>query len=121
VKRLLAITLAASALALGLGACDWENGHGRSYRGGRYARGYVDPCRRFNSCSSCTPVLGCGWCSTRRRGACVSAPDECAGADQFSWTWEAAYCPTSAVRDAGEANDASVDSADGSALDAGVE
>jgi hypothetical protein len=56
-------------------------------------------------------VYGCGWCSTSSGSACLSDPDECAGAAQFSWTWEPTGCTVGAdagvtVKD-GEAPDAS--------------
>ncbi|HVU51400.1 MAG TPA: hypothetical protein VHL80_11970 [Polyangia bacterium] len=50
-------------------------------------------CERFTSCATCTPVLGCGWCQSGDKGLCTSAPNRCADAVSFSWTWELAYCP----------------------------
>ncbi len=86
-KRFLAVTLAASAIALGLAACD-SGYYGHDY----YGHGYGDPCQQFTSCGTCTPVMGCGWCTTANGSACLSDPDECAGAQQFSWTWEPSGC-----------------------------
>ena len=59
------------------------------------------PCRRFTTCGSCTPVLGCGWCSSGDKGMCADQPNECAGAMSFAWTWESSGCPA----DAGSASD----------------
>ena len=45
-------------------------------------------CGQFTSCDTCTPVLGCGWCSMGTKGACVDQPNACANVDNFYWTWD---------------------------------
>lgn len=50
-------------------------------------------CQQYTSCQTCTPVLGCGWCSMGTKGICVSQPNACASVASFTWTWELAYCP----------------------------
>ncbi|HEX4336815.1 MAG TPA: hypothetical protein VH062_12940 [Polyangiaceae bacterium] len=68
-----------------------------------YRQGAHGPysCERFTSCGSCTPVLGCGWCSFQGSGACVSDPDQC-GTNQFSFTWEPSGCgPGATASDGG--------------------
>jgi hypothetical protein len=100
-KRFLAITLAASAIALGLAACDSNDDDYWAYE----RRG--DPCLEFATCGSCTPVMGCGWCSTSTRGACVSDPGECAGAESFSWTWDPSGCSAGADASVAPGADAS--------------
>jgi hypothetical protein len=60
-------------------------------------------CGQFTSCATCTPVLGCGWCSMGSKGACVDQPNACASAANFYWTWELDGCPGAA--DAGAAGD----------------
>jgi hypothetical protein len=59
-------------------------------------------CGQFTSCASCTPVLGCGWCSMGSKGACVDQPNACANVASFSWTWELDGCP--AAGDTGTAD-----------------
>jgi len=80
--------LFALPLALLAGSCIVDT----SNQGGGYAS---DPygCQRYTSCGSCTPVLGCGWCDFGGSGICVAAPDQCALATTFSWTWESSGCP----------------------------
>jgi hypothetical protein len=50
-------------------------------------------CGQFTSCATCTPVLGCGWCSMGTKGACVDQPNACANVENFYWTWELDGCP----------------------------
>lgn len=50
-------------------------------------------CGQFTSCTTCTPVLGCGWCQSGTKGACVDQPNACANVSDFYWTWELAGCP----------------------------
>jgi hypothetical protein len=50
-------------------------------------------CGQFTSCGTCTPVLGCGWCSMGSKGACVDQPNACADVTNFYWTWELDGCP----------------------------
>jgi hypothetical protein len=50
-------------------------------------------CGQFTSCGTCTPVLGCGWCSMGSKGACVDQPNACADVANFYWTWELDGCP----------------------------
>jgi hypothetical protein len=85
-KRLLGLCLGASTIALSLAACDAADSG--MYGDPRYS----DPCLQYASCGTCTPVPGCGWCFTATSGACVSHPDECAGATSFGWTWEQSGC-----------------------------
>ena len=59
-------------------------------------------CGQFTSCATCTPVLGCGWCSMGSKGACVDQPNACAAAANFYWTWELDGCP--GAGDAGAAD-----------------
>ena len=88
--------LFALVFALLSGACIDDGGGG-----GRPSYGPV-PCGQFTSCETCTPILGCGWCSMGTKGACVDQPNACAGASDFYWTWELAGCPASGgVGDAG--------------------
>jgi hypothetical protein len=68
--------------------------------GGGYSYGPVN-CHRFTSCATCTPVLGCGWCQSGTKGACVDQPNACASASTFSWTWELSGCPPAGGEDAG--------------------
>ncbi|HEX4475709.1 MAG TPA: hypothetical protein VH142_11570 [Polyangiaceae bacterium] len=69
---------------------------------GRYRRDFYpyDPCQSYSSCGSCTPVLGCGWCSVGSSGTCVSDPDYC-GTNAFSWTWDPSGCPGAVESDGG--------------------
>jgi hypothetical protein len=85
-------------VALLLGACIDSGGYepGSSY-------GQID-CTQFTSCGTCTPVLGCGWCSMGSKGACVDQPNACARAENFYWTWELDGCP--GAGDAGVADGA---------------
>lgn len=82
-------------------------------------------CSRFTSCGACTPVLGCGWCSTSSgSGICTDQPNDCASAQQFSWTWEPSGCRAGADAsvvgvDSGKLVDASTAPVDsGTAVDA---
>ena len=60
-------------------------------------------CGQFTSCNTCTPVLGCGWCSMGTKGACVDQPNACANVDNFYWTWELDGCPwTGGAADGGQ-------------------
>jgi hypothetical protein len=70
--------------------------------------GAADLCSQFTTCGTCTPILGCGWCSSGTKGLCAAEPNECAATMSFDWTWETSGCP--AASDAGAANDASADS-----------
>jgi hypothetical protein len=76
--------------SIAVAACDDGQWGYYGYGGGRY-RPYT--CGQYTSCGSCTPVLGCGWCSFEGGGACLSDPDAC-GASAFSWTWEPSGCGT---------------------------
>jgi len=58
-------------------------------------------CGQFTSCDTCTPILGCGWCSAGSKGACVDQPNACAGAASFTWTWELDGCPGAGAVDGG--------------------
>jgi plexin-like protein len=85
--------------------------------GGGYSYGPVD-CRRFTSCATCTPVLGCGWCSMGTKGACVDQPNACATASNFYWTWELSGCP--GAGDAGTSVPADAGANAGTDADAGA-
>ena len=63
-----------------------------------------DPCARNAACGTCTPVNGCGWCSTS--GACVTgtAAGPSAGSCAGRWAWLPSEC--AATTDAGVAMDA---------------
>jgi hypothetical protein len=81
VRRIVAATIAAGALVLG--ACESDSGDDSVGSGG----GYYDPCRNYTSCSTCTPIEGCGWCfDSDGTGMCAASPDECV-TPAFSWTW----------------------------------
>jgi len=98
---------------------DSGNDPGRAYGGG-YGPSY-DSCQRFTSCSTCTPVLGCGWCQSGDKGICLSDPDECAAQTSFSWTWERAFCPLEGAPPDGGADGATAPkSNDASASEAGA-
>lgn len=80
------------------------------YNGPYYGR---SGCERFTSCSTCTPILGCGWCSMGTKGICVDQPNRCGAVSQFTWTWELALCPASGDAgtggpEAGPSNDGGV-------------
>jgi hypothetical protein len=66
-------------------------------------RGVEQRCSQYTSCGTCTPVLGCGWCSSGDKGLCAAQPNDCAAAMSFDWTWETSGCPAG---DAGVASDA---------------
>jgi hypothetical protein len=77
------------ALALLPAGCIDNDGRG-------YGPGYGNPgCWQYSSCATCTPVLGCGWCSMGNKGLCTDQPNACTGPgiSHFSWTWEVAFCP----------------------------
>jgi len=68
-------------VVIGAGGCG-DEGNGR----------ITDPCTRFTSCGSCTPVRGCGWCAHGQDGGiCLSDPLSCPG-PKFTWTWEPSAC-----------------------------
>lgn len=73
-------------VVIGAGGCG-EGGDGRAR--------ITDPCLRFTSCGSCTPVRGCGWCTHEGDGGvdglCLSDPLSCPG-PKFTWTWEPLAC-----------------------------
>jgi hypothetical protein len=86
------------AAALVVGACGPGD---EDYGSVSYGGGYSDGCRRFASCSACTPVNGCGWCfDSDGTGICAASPDECV-TPAFSWTWNPSGCRVAA--DAGAA------------------
>jgi hypothetical protein len=96
--------IAALVSVIGLSSCyDTSDGYYGPPPGSSDGR---PRCERFTSCATCTPVLGCGWCQSGDKGMCTSAPNHCADAVTFSWTWELAYCP--AEPDAGTAGWSSV-------------
>jgi hypothetical protein len=89
--------------ALTVGGCIADDGSGSN---GTYT---ADPygCQRHTTCGSCTPVLGCGWCTIADKGLCVADPDQCAAAPAFQWTWELSGCPP--VPDGSAAADTAAD------------
>ena len=109
-KRVVVAALTASAIALLVFACDDGGYFDDSYG---YSNGGQVFCPQYDSCETCTPVVGCGWCFTSDgRGTCHSGPDRCEGT-AFGWTWETTGCRVSA--------DASVAPQDASRpVDAGV-
>ena len=88
--------------ALTLGGCIVDDGSGS---GGTYTP--AQNCAAYVTCGTCTPVLGCGWCSVGAAGVCVTDPDQCAGAPAFSWTWVQSGCPGEA--DGGTSTDGAAD------------
>jgi hypothetical protein len=74
----------------------YGDGNGGPHHGG--AR-----CRELTTCGACTPVLGCGWCSSGSKGLCTDEPNDCANVSSFTWTWELDFCP--AADDAGTVRD----------------
>jgi hypothetical protein len=102
-------TLAVPLALLGLAAVACETSD--SYQTGGVAGGSVD-CSQYTSCSTCTPVLGCGWCyDSDGRGLCTSGPDQCP-TTRFTWTWNPDGCQlpadagVAAVSEAGDARSA---------------
>lgn len=90
-KSILALMLSASAVALLASACG-DDSSGYEYDRG-WQGGYGDGCHQYTSCGTCTPVLGCGWCTTGvGQGMCAADPNECAGAQSFSWAWDPSGC-----------------------------
>jgi hypothetical protein len=92
--------------ALCFTSCDTSDGYGYGPPPGG-GRGRRNGCEQFTTCAACTPVLGCGWCQAGDKGLCTSAPDRCAGAEAFSWTWDLAFCP--AEPDGGATDGAQLD------------
>jgi hypothetical protein len=96
-------TIAASLLALTLGACDASNGYETYGYAGDPSYGHY--CSQFSSCDTCTPVNGCGWCyDSDGTGMCASDPDECP-TQSFSWTWDTNGCRVGADAGVGPAED----------------
>jgi hypothetical protein len=89
--------------ALTVGGCIADDGSGSN------GTNTADPygCQRHTTCGSCTPVLGCGWCTIADKGLCVADPDQCAAAPAFQWTWELSGCPP--VPDGSTAADTAAD------------
>jgi hypothetical protein len=88
-KRFVVGAALASLGAIFIGACSDSSEGGYSSGGGGN-----DLCSPYNTCETCTPVQGCGWCFTRSGGACASSPDLCAqSVSEFTWTWNASGCP----------------------------
>jgi hypothetical protein len=84
--RILGVLLA-SGVAVTLASCSDE----RQRRYDDYG-GYADSCATYDSCGTCTPVVGCGWCyNGDGTGTCTNGPDQCP-ALEFSWTWEPSGC-----------------------------
>lgn len=88
-KKMLAAGIAL-AVAVSLGACD-DGWQGPPYYSYPYQRVL---CEQFTTCESCTPVLGCGWCSSSAGSGCVRDPDRC-GTESFNFTWNIEGCGTS--------------------------
>jgi hypothetical protein len=88
-KSLLALLLSAAGVVLLASACD-DGGASVDYERGW--RDY-DYCNQYTSCGTCTPVEGCGWCTTGvDQGLCAADPNECDGAQAFSWAWDPSGC-----------------------------
>jgi hypothetical protein len=89
-----AASLVRSAAAVLLGACAFacsDTGSSATSFSGASGASY---CGSYTTCSTCTPVPGCGWCFNHVRGTCAASPDECAGASSFAWTWDLIGCPS---------------------------
>jgi hypothetical protein len=99
------IVPAAFASALLVGACNGGDDSSATSYGGYGA--YGDGCHAFSSCTTCTPVNGCGWCfNSDGTGMCTASPDECA-TPVFSWTWNPSGCRVAADASAVQAPEAS--------------
>ncbi|MBV9945324.1 MAG: hypothetical protein JOZ69_00570 [Myxococcales bacterium] len=104
----------ASFVALAAGACD-DTSASTVYVSGGHAGG----CHQYDSCSSCTPVLGCGWCYLEDgTGRCVSDPDECSQSMVFTWTWNPSGCRVGADAEVAPLADAGPTADAGSTADA---
>src|SRR5688572_907995 len=82
-------SMAIGMLAIALVGCesDYDEGYGRE------APPRIS-CSSFSSCDTCTPVLGCGWCSYGpSMGRCASGPTKCGDEQPFRWNWEPRDCP----------------------------
>src|SRR5579863_4915262 len=92
-KRTIAGSVLAVALAAILGACDGGGDPTTPVSGGSGPGEAF--CGQFASCASCTPQNGCGWCFSASGGQCVSDPDQCAFSNnnEFTWTWNPSGCP----------------------------
>ena len=98
-RRAMGIVWAAGAASILFSACE-----GGGYYDDRYGTGAYGYCQQATSCSTCTPILGCGWCSYGDgKGVCLSEPNACR-VKQFTWTWEPTGC--AALADAGPSGDA---------------
>jgi hypothetical protein len=116
-------------LAPSLEGCDDGGRYDHNYGGGG---GWAE-CEQYTTCGACTPVSGCGWCqASDGTGLCADDPSACAGAQQFSWTWDPSGCRVTAdasvvtmapegggktAPDAGPSGDATADA--GTSNDAG--
>jgi hypothetical protein len=87
--RFVGAFILASFAGVSIGACS-DSSSGGGYG---YAYGSANSCSQYTTCGSCTPVQGCGWCFNTSGGACASDPDQCASANEFTWTWNADGCP----------------------------
>lgn len=93
-KRFLSSVLFASAVAwLGV-ACD-ASSSGGDYGG--YGYGPSSDCPAFDTCETCTPQLGCGWCYLPDgTGSCNPDPGQCQYSWQGTWTWDPSGCRSAA-------------------------
>jgi hypothetical protein len=58
------------------------------------ANGYAT-CAQATTCTTCTPIVGCGWCQMPDgTGKCVADPNDCESAKIFAWTWDPGGCRT---------------------------
>jgi Plexin repeat len=116
-KRQLKQQLLWLAVCVAAAGCLDPNGDGNVSYDRSGPRGVEQRCGQYTSCGTCTPVLGCGWCSTGDKGLCAAQPNDCAAAMSFDWTWETSGCPAG---DAGVASAADASDGVDSSSDAGT-
>jgi hypothetical protein len=90
-KRTVVAAVAASFVALAVGACG-DDARSTVSAGPGGGPSFGPGCHAQTTCGACTPIVGCGWCFTATGGSCHDNPDECTG-NEFSWTWEPSGCP----------------------------
>ncbi len=74
-------------------------------------------CSQNLTCDTCTPVIGCGWCSfADGSGRCASGPGACGAT--FRWNWEPSDCPASPPAPDAGASDVVSETAPETAVDA---
>jgi hypothetical protein len=109
--------LTASLLAIALAACESDDRGG--FPGGGTPVSYGSAaCSTYGSCSTCTPIQGCGWCyDSNGLGTCAPSPDFCA-TPSFSWTWNMDGCRIAAEAGVGEDAAAPAPQPEGGGVDA---